>query len=234
MPSTRHLFIAAVAGALGTYFLDPQQGRRRSALVRDRAVHAAQAGSDLASAGMRDLTNRMQGAAAGLQHIADTKPPRDEVLTQRIRARLGRWVSHPRTIQVSVNDGAVMLTGEVLEREHERLLRELRWMRGVRRIQDRLQPQAGASIPSADGHLRSGARVGSASGTWTPGPRLLAAAGGAAITLYGASRQGLVGTLLAVGGAALATRGAINKPFARMGRLTTIVEEAGGSAQVDG
>src|SRR2546423_5849891 len=100
MPSTRHLFLAAVAGALGTYFLDPQQRRRRSALVRDRAAHAVQAGSDLASAGMRDLTNRMQGAAAGLQHIADTRPPRDEVPTHRIRPRLGPWLAHPRTIQV--------------------------------------------------------------------------------------------------------------------------------------
>jgi hypothetical protein len=228
MPSTRHLFIAAVAGALGTWFLDPQQGRRRVALVRDKARSAAHAGSGLAATGLRDLANRGRGVVAELRRVGDTSPTRDDVLAERIRARLGRWVSHPETIEVDVADGAVMLTGEVLEREQERLVHELHWMRGVRRVQNRLQPQPGASIPTSDGRLRASARRRSdRSDAWSPGGRLLATAGGAGLALAGAGRRGLKGVLLAIGGAALATRGAVNRPFARMGRFTTIVETEG-------
>ncbi len=197
MPSTRHLFIAAVAGALGTW------------------LHA---GSAFAATGMRDLANRGRGVVAGLGQIGHAGAPHDDVLAERIRARLGRWVSHPETIEVAVADGAVMLTGEVLERERERLVRELHWMRGVRRVQDRLQPQPGSAIPTSDGRMRvSAKRRGDRSGAWPPGGRLLATAGGAGLALAGAGRRGLTGVLLALGGAALATRGAVNRPFAHMG-----------------
>ena len=52
--SAAGLVVAAGAGALLMYLLDPQQGRRRRALVRDQAVRLAHRGSELADAAADD------------------------------------------------------------------------------------------------------------------------------------------------------------------------------------
>jgi len=64
------ILVAAAAGALATYFLDPEQGRRRRAETRDR----------LAS-GMR--------RAAGTGQTLAREPAPDEVLAERVRAAPG-------------------------------------------------------------------------------------------------------------------------------------------------
>ena len=63
------LLLAVGTGALLMYLLDPQQGRRRVALVRDKAVRLAHKGSDLTDAGTRDLAQRATGFAAGLRAV---------------------------------------------------------------------------------------------------------------------------------------------------------------------
>ena len=58
-------FLAGVAvGALAMFVLDPQQGRRRRALARDKAVHYGHEVSDYVSGTSKDLRNRAQGLAA--------------------------------------------------------------------------------------------------------------------------------------------------------------------------
>jgi len=51
-------------GALAMFILDPDQGRRRRALVRDKMVHYGNEVSDLASGASKDLRNRAKGVAA--------------------------------------------------------------------------------------------------------------------------------------------------------------------------
>lgn len=50
-------------GALAMYLLDPQQGRRRRALVRDQWTHAKRVVRERAAGTARDLSNRAYGAA---------------------------------------------------------------------------------------------------------------------------------------------------------------------------
>jgi len=60
---------AALLGGIGLgaavmYVLDPQGGRRRRALARDKAVSLANKTSRLVAARSRDLANRAKGVAA--------------------------------------------------------------------------------------------------------------------------------------------------------------------------
>jgi hypothetical protein len=76
----------------------------------------------------------------------------DLVLAERVRATLGRVVSHPHAIQVVSSGGFVVLRGPILEREAEPLLSAARHVRGVREVIDQLErhEQAG-TVPSLQG-----------------------------------------------------------------------------------
>ena len=50
-------------GALAMFILDPQQGRRRRALARDKMVHYKHEISDFAAGTAKDLRNRAYGVA---------------------------------------------------------------------------------------------------------------------------------------------------------------------------
>ena len=65
---------AALLGGIGLgaammYVLDPQGGRRRRALARDKAVSLATKTSKVVSARSRDLANRAKGVAAEARSI---------------------------------------------------------------------------------------------------------------------------------------------------------------------
>src|SRR5688572_17016421 len=79
--------LAAGAGMLLMYFLDRQQGRRRVALVRDKAVRLARKGADLADAGARDLAHRAAGTVAALRGELQREPVDDAVLVDRVRSK---------------------------------------------------------------------------------------------------------------------------------------------------
>ena len=53
---------AAGVSALLMYLFDPDKGRRRIALARDRAIRLARTGYEMADAAMRDLAHRVTGS----------------------------------------------------------------------------------------------------------------------------------------------------------------------------
>lgn len=136
------ILVAAAAGALATYFLDPEQGRRRRAVTRDRMAsgmsRAAGAGQSLA----QDLRHRTRGIAASIRGRLSREPVGDDVLAERVRARVGRLASHPGSIEVGVSQGHVTLRGPVLASEADRLLRAARVVRGVRGVSSGLETHA--------------------------------------------------------------------------------------------
>jgi len=73
-------FLLGVAvGALAVFMMDPQSGRRRRALVRDKVVHAGHVGRDYIEHTSRDLRNRAQGMVAELRSTVDRRlTTRDE------------------------------------------------------------------------------------------------------------------------------------------------------------
>jgi gas vesicle protein len=56
--------IGAGVGALAMFIFDPDNGRRRRALARDKVTHYGREAVDAVEGAARDLRNRAQGVAA--------------------------------------------------------------------------------------------------------------------------------------------------------------------------
>jgi osmotically-inducible protein OsmY len=132
------LIVALLAGAGVMYLLDPDRGRRRRALVRDRAARARHKVGDGLDGTVRDLGNRVKGTAAALRSRFRRESVDDAILHDRVRSAMGRAVTHPAAIEANVSDGRVTLRGVVLERELDDLLRTVRRVRGVTEVVNEL------------------------------------------------------------------------------------------------
>jgi uncharacterized membrane protein len=204
------------AGAAIAYLLDPDCGARRRGRVRDLARHAARLGRDAAGATLRDVRNRAYGAAEAVSASLDRDAADDRVVAERVRALLGRLVSHPHAIDVTANGGQVVLSGPLLKAEVKPLLRAVRRTRGVRGVVDYLEPhKAAGNVPSLQGG-RPRAPRRDARRNWSPTTRLFGTLGGAALVGYGASRRDVPGLLVAAGGAGVMARAASNLKLVRL------------------
>lgn len=171
-------------GALLMYTMDPQQGRRRVAVVRDRAARVGRQASRWAGVGWRDLSHRAAGMGARVRRLMRRGAPDDEVLIERIRAQLGRVVSRPHAIEVGCSAGRVCLRGPVLESEHQPLMRAVLAVAGVRGLESRLALHpTSATVPGQQDPAQTRRRA--TSRRWTPGTQLLAVAGGVGLLLVG-------------------------------------------------
>jgi hypothetical protein len=139
----------AAFGAGLIYFLDPVQGRRRRALVRDQAIHLANKSCDVADAKYRDMQNRLYGTFAEMRSSLRHDEPTNEVLCDRVRATIGRYISHPGAIEVAARDGVVTVSGPILAREVDDLMCAVHSVRGVRTVHDHLDVRQSAGNQSA-------------------------------------------------------------------------------------
>jgi len=147
----------ALVGGLGLgaalmYIFDPDRGKRRRALIRDKFEAASNKTNDLAGKMSRDLRNRAYGLAAETKSLFRHEIASDDVLVDRVRARMGRLRIHDGAISVTANDGIVTLSGPIMSEELPRLLRCVRLVRGVKDIDNQLEVHAQAGdTPSLPG-----------------------------------------------------------------------------------
>jgi len=131
-------------------------GRRRRALAGAAVRHVARVGLRRLGRSKRGALNRARGMVARLRSRLRPAPATDEVIEARVRAALGRVSSHVSAIEVSVADGRVALDGPILQREHRRVVRTVRHVRGVHAIDDRLERHRHANVPGLqDGRRRA-------------------------------------------------------------------------------
>ena len=211
--------LAAVGiGATAMYFLDPQRGRRRRHVVRDKLVHAAKETGEALGATSRDLSNRAGGLAAVARRQLRGDDTDDVVLVERVRSALGRSASHPGAIEVSAEQGGVTLHGHVLADEAEDVVAAVAKVRGVRHVVDQLERHdTAAGVPALQGeHRPAESRFELLQENWTPAARLLAGVTGgavAAMCLRDDDARNPLNAALGLAGAALAVRSATNLPF---------------------
>ena len=203
---------AAIGVAL-MYFLDPNTGRRRRARTRDQVAHAARLVNQGARVTARDTVQRAQGAWAEAKRMFVQEEVADDALIGRVRAELGRLVSHPHAIEVASSGGHVTLIGPILSHEVRPLLRSVRRVGGVRAVSDQLTVYSEPGNVSAlqGGEPRTGPRFELLQENWSPAARLVAGGTGAALMVAATQTRGGMRTLLGVAGGALLARAAANR-----------------------
>jgi osmotically-inducible protein OsmY len=154
---------AFAAGALAMYYLDSSMGRRRRALARDKIVGVSHEAADFVAGAGKHGVDRAKGvmATGSLDRVSSGQPQSDAQLRERVRARMGHLVSHPRAIEVSVEEGVVRLSGQVLAKELDGLLSQLTHMPGVRKVHNALAALNDPSGFSEDRRAQEPADVGS-------------------------------------------------------------------------
>lgn len=186
---TKDVLAGAGLGAALAFILDPDRGARRRALVRDKMALATRKTREGLDATARDVTNRARGAAAAARGRLAGGPVEDDVLAERVRARLGRVCSHPRAVDVLAREGEITLRGPVLSREVQQLIHQIERVPGVGRVINELEPhESGEGVPSLQGgRAVQGAQLDILQPRWAPATRALVGAGVVATGMYLAS-----------------------------------------------
>lgn len=212
---------STAAGALLSYWCDPVSGRRRRAQAVDRLTHVARDSRHFAELATRDAKNRSVGLAAEARALLRPAHSDDATLAARVRSRLGRVVSHPHALDVTVQDGRVTVAGPVLQHEADAALACTRRVRGVVDVNDRMtRYERPDHVPALQGGIaRPGpSRWEFAQQTWSPAARVVAGAIGTVLLAGGFGRRGPLGALLGLAGAALLTRSTANVRLAELTR----------------
>ena len=175
-------------GAGAVYFLDPDLGRRRRALFRDKLQRLARRARQDLDIAARDLSNRARGAVAKLEaYIEHDGNAPDGLLVARVRSRLGRAVSHPRSIAVEAHEGRIILSGPVLSEEEGDLIASVWRVPGVKDVESHLDVHDEAGdVPGLQGSGSAAPRRGGfLEGHWPPAWQLLAGVAGAFLLATG-------------------------------------------------
>ena len=158
------LAAGAGLGALSMYYLDPHQGRRRRALVRDRLAHMGHVFTREVPRTVERRGRFMGGVAKGLTHeaaemvhinghhpVAD-----DETLVARVRSEVLRARGiKAGEIHIDAYEGCVTLRGQ-LEHPEEitHLIEETKHVEGVREVRSYLHLPGTLPPNKAESYVR--------------------------------------------------------------------------------
>ncbi len=172
-------------GAALMYAFDPDRGRARRAHLRDKLVHVEHELADVGRSGLHDLANRSRGLAHDVARVARPDYADDDVICERVRARIGRAIWHPGLIEVASDNGIVTLRGHVLIAEAPHLIHAVHGVHGVRGVVDELKRHdRPGNLPALQGRPRPRKRA------LAPGTRLVA--GGIGALLLGRALRRLL------------------------------------------
>jgi osmotically-inducible protein OsmY len=151
--NSRYTWAAMLGLGAGVMFLfDPQGGNRRRALLRDKLRRFSRITGERTSAWSEMAADHARGFVAETSARLRHEEVDDYTLVERVRAELGRVLTHVSAVNVEARDGCVILRGDVLEHEAEAALAAARTTRGVRSVEDALERHAEpGNVPSLQG-----------------------------------------------------------------------------------
>ena len=137
----RGFFVGGVLGTLGAVFFDPQQGKRRRAMVADRTVGLFRSTGRRAERAGRGVGARVYGMSQQVQHLKEEPKDFDDVtLARKVETEIFRDADVPKgQIDVNVQEGVVQLRGEVPNPDMlNDLVEKTRKVQGVRDVENLL------------------------------------------------------------------------------------------------
>ena len=186
------------------YLMDPERGPRRRALLRDQFVSAATDLGNVVEPTLDDLSNRTGGLVYEARGRIFEGEVTDHVLEQRVRAEMGRYVSHPGSLTVTASNGVVVLQGPVLKHEVEALMTAVATVPGVEEvINDMDEHKTRGDVPGLQGGDVPPAKQPE---VWPPAKRFLVGGSGSLLTAVGLKEGGLLGSLFSALGLAAVVR----------------------------
>jgi len=126
-------------GAVLMYFFDPDRGKRRRALCRDKVEAAGNKVGSYAEKMSREVSNRASGIVAETKSLFAHEEVPDETLVERVRSKLGHHPIDSGAVDIQATKGAVILSGSVTASESLKLLKAARRVRGVSRVENQLR-----------------------------------------------------------------------------------------------
>ena len=200
-------------GAGMMYFMDPQQGARRRAMVRDKANRFVNNIDESLEKAVEDSRNRARGVLSEMTaRLSDQGAP-DWILEERVRSNLGRLARHARAVTVTADGGRIYLSGPALREDEDAIVKAALRTRGVHGVENQLQVvDSPANIPALQGDPspQRQMRPDWQQQNWSPATRLLSSVGGSLLTLYGLTRRGVAKPVLSTAGLVLTARGMTN------------------------
>ncbi len=149
---------AGAFGAMMMYLVDPDQGRRRRAMLRDRVLGMFRAMRRMLGRRARVVVAQTYGMTQQVQHLQpeDWSVPNDATLAQRVESELFRDPEIPKgRININAEAGIVVLRGELDRPEQIRSIEQaVSGMPGVRGVHNLLHlrgtpvPDRGSVLPA--------------------------------------------------------------------------------------
>ena len=125
--SAKAVGAAGAVGLAAGYFLDPDAGRRRRNMARDRALAVIRRGGDRVRREADYRTGQVEGKVeAAKSQAAPEKPAaNDQALAERVKSEIFQPADAPKgSVNVNVENGVVYLRGEVKRPDQIRKLIE--------------------------------------------------------------------------------------------------------------
>jgi hypothetical protein len=195
--------LGAGVGAGLMYLLDPQEGRGRRAVARDKSVSALKQGGKAAAKTSRHLGNKTKGlvAEAGSKLRKSDLVDDGQKLLKKVQKAVRASVSHPSAIDPILEAGRVHLHGLVLASEVALLLAAIESVEGVDGVENRLEiHESPKDLAAFKGKKR-----------WVgPATRVLTGTTGSALALAGLKKKNGLGVALGAVGLGLLAHGLAN------------------------
>lgn len=148
---------ATAVGGAGAYFLDPNSGKRRRHVAKDKAAGLIRTARQKLERQARYRAGQAGGAVKGAAAAMEPSepPPNDEALAERVRSQVFRPADAPKgSVNVNVEDGVVYLRGEVEQPERvDELIKATQAVEGVRDVESLLHTP-GQEAPKKNGSRR--------------------------------------------------------------------------------
>jgi osmotically-inducible protein OsmY len=114
--SAKAVGAAGAVGLAAGYFLDPDSGKRRRNVTRDRVLGLVRRGADRTRREAEYRTGQAEGKVEGVKSQARPEKPaaNDQALAERVKSEIFRPADAPKgSVNVNVENGVVYLRGEV-------------------------------------------------------------------------------------------------------------------------